>query len=114
MSFKLPEWSEYLKLLEPVAALPAQTWQPHSEQLRAEVYKQVLMDLALGYIMYFQADRDHPDFAPFLNSLFLLQPNPDDIYYYAPVDGRGSYRVGGDRGTVKLLTFTVGNNMIGM
>jgi hypothetical protein len=114
MTFKLPEWSEYLKLLEPAAALPAQTWQPHSEQLRAEVYKQVLMDLALGYIMYFQADRDHPDFAPFLNSLFLLQPNPDDIYYYAPFDGRGVYRVGGDRGTVKLLTFTVGNNMIGM
>ena len=114
MSYKLPEWKEYLKLLEPAAELVRSTWQPDNEQLRAEVYRQVLMDLSLGYFMYFQSDRDHPDFAPFLNSVYLLQPNPDDTYFYAPVNGEGVYRVSGDRGTVKLLTFTVGNNMIGM
>lgn len=114
MSEPLPQWNEYLKLLEPVGALPQRTWQPDSEQLRAEVYRQVLMNLSLGYFMYFQADPDHPDFAPFLNSVYLLQPNPDDTYFYARVAGDGVYRISGDRGTVKLLTFTVGRNMIGM
>jgi hypothetical protein len=114
MKSQLADWKEYLALLEPAGALPASTWQPDSEQLRAEVYRQVLMNLSLGYFLYFQSDRNHPDFIPFLNSAYLLQPNPDDIYLYLPVDGRGSYRISGDRGTVKLLTFTVGNNMIGM
>ena len=109
-----PLWSECLELLRRAAPLPDLTWGPDDPQLRADVYRQVLMNLSLGYFVHFQADPDHPEFTPFLNSVFLLQPNPDDTYFYAPVDGAGTYRVSGNRGSVRLLTFTIGHAMIGM
>lgn len=109
-----PSWSDCLALLQKADALPAMSWAPHDPQLAADLHRQVVMNLALGYFVHFQADPDHPDFTPFLNSVFLLQPNPDDTYFYAPVDGRGRYRISGDRGSVRILTFTIGNAMIGM
>jgi hypothetical protein len=107
-------WAEYLDLLKPAGELLQLTVDPHSEQLRAELYRQLLMNLSLGYFLYFQSDADHPDWTPFLNSVFLLQPNPDDTYLLAPVSGSGVYRISGDRGTVRLLTFSTGANMMGM
>ncbi|MFX4531942.1 hypothetical protein ABTA63_19895, partial [Acinetobacter baumannii] len=76
------------------------TWEPESEVLQAELHRQLLMNLSLGYFLYFQSDADHPDWAPFLNPVFMLQPNPDDIYLLAPVSGDGVYRISGERGTV--------------
>lgn len=114
MTARLPSWSEYLELLQPAEQLVGLTFDPHSEQLRAELYRQLLMNLSLGYFLYFQADADHPDWAPFLNSVFLLQPNPDDTYLLAPVRGDAVYRVTGNRGTVRLLTFSTGAHMMGM
>ncbi|MBI4984225.1 MAG: DUF1214 domain-containing protein [Rhodocyclales bacterium] len=110
----LESWSEYVDLLKPAEELVGLTLDPESGQLRAELYRQLLMNLSLGYFLYFQSTPDHPDWAPFLNSVFLLQPNPDDTYLFAPVRGDRSYRVCGNRGTVKLLTFSTGANMMGM
>lgn len=110
----LASWDEYVDLLRPAARLIEETWAPEDERIRADLYRQLLMDLALGYMLYFQGDADHPDFTPFLNSAFLLQPNPDDTYYYAPVDGSFVYRLSGERGSVHLLTLTIGWRMIGM
>lgn len=107
-------WGEHLDRLKVADELMKLTWAPQDERLRAELYRQLLMNLSLGYFLYFQADADHPDWTPFLNSVFLLQPNPDDTYFYAPVRGDGVYRIAGERGSVKLLTFTVGCNMMGM
>jgi hypothetical protein len=109
----LKNWPEYLRRLEDAGELWARTWAPQDEQIRAELYRQIMMNLALGYFVYFQADPDHPDFTPFLNSVFLLQPNPDDTYFYTPLDGRGVYRLSGERGSVKLLTVTIGKDMMG-
>jgi hypothetical protein len=110
----LMPWSDYVELLKPAGDLVGLTFDPASEQLRAELYRQFLMNLSLGYFLYFQSDADHPDWAPFLNSVYLLQPNPDDTYQLAPVRGDGVYRVVGNRGTVRLLTFSTGANMMGM
>ncbi len=112
MSSQLLPWAEYVDLLKPAARLIDLTVDPHSEQLRAEQYRQFLMNLSLGYFLYFQSSPDHPDWAPFLNSVYLLQPNPDDTYLLAPVRGDATYRITGRRGTVKLLTFSVGANMM--
>ncbi|MCP5322295.1 MAG: DUF1214 domain-containing protein [Pseudomonadales bacterium] len=114
MSSPLLPWAEYVDLLKPAARLIDLTVDPHSEQLRAEQYRQFLMNLSLGYFLYFQSSPDHPDWAPFLNSVYLLQPNPDDTYLLAPVRGDATYRITGRRGTVKLLTLSVGANMMGM
>lgn len=114
MSERLASWAEYIELLRPAGELDGLLLDPESEQLRAELYRQLLMNVALGYFLYFQSTPEHPDWAPFLNSVFLLQPNPDDTYLLAPVSGDGVYRVCGTRGTVKLLTFSTGRNMMGM
>ncbi|MFO1466058.1 MAG: hypothetical protein U1F35_06415 [Steroidobacteraceae bacterium] len=114
MSERLAPWSEYVELLKPAGQLRDLLLDPASEQLRADLYRQLLMNVSLGYFLYFQSSPEHPDWAPFLNSVFLLQPNPDDTYLLAPVSGDGIYRISGTRGTVKLLTCGTGRNMMGM
>jgi len=112
---RLASWPEYVELLKQHAGdLQGLLLDPESEQLCAELYRQLLMNLSSGYFLYFQSSPEHPDWAPFLNSVFRLQPNPDDTYLLAPVRGDGVYRISGVRGTVKLLTFSTGCNMMGM
>lgn len=111
--FKLADWSEYIELLKPAGAVNALTFEPGNDQLRAELYRQLVMNVALGYFVYFQADAEHPDWSPFLNSVFMLQPNPDDTYFNSYVHPAGTYRIVGERGTVKLLTLSMGNEVMG-
>ena len=106
-------WDEYVDLLRSAGELNALTFAPENDQLRAELYRQLAMNIALAYFMYFQADAAHPDWNPFLNSVFLLQPNPDDVYVNAYVDPAGTYRIVGERGTVKLLTMSMGRAAMG-
>ncbi|MGO8858247.1 MAG: DUF1214 domain-containing protein [Steroidobacteraceae bacterium] len=110
----LMSWSDYVDLLKPAEALVKLAWGPDDDQIRAEVYRQLLMNLAQGYFLYFQADPEHPDWAPFENSVFLAQPNPDAVYYYAPVRGEGVYRIVGERGNAPVVGFATGKVMIGM
>lgn len=108
------DWSQYVDLLKGAEELLAQTAQPESEHLKAQLWRQLAMNLAQGYFLLFQSTPDHPEFAPFENSVFLAQPNPDAVYYYAPVDGRGIYRVTGERGDAPVAGFALGNRIIGM
>ncbi|HZU65067.1 MAG TPA: DUF1214 domain-containing protein [Novosphingobium sp.] len=108
------QWDEFVDLLKPAEALLDQLRAPRSEQLRAELYRQFAMNLAQGYLLYFQTSAEYPEFMPFENSAFLAQPNPDAVYYYTRVDGAGSYRVVGERGDAIVAGFAVGNRMIGM
>lgn len=114
MSERLAPWSEYVDLLKPAGELRELLLDPKSRQLHAALYRQLAMNVSLGYFLYFQSSPEHPDWAPFLNSVFLLQPNPDDTYLLAPVRSDGIYRISGTRGTVKLLTMGTGCNMMGM
>jgi hypothetical protein len=109
----LAPWSTYVDLLKPAGDLNDITWQPGSDELRAELYRQLLMNLALGYFIYFQLDPRYPDWTPFLNSVFMLQPNPDDTYYLAKLDGDGVYRISGERGSVHILTLSLGFEPMG-
>lgn len=111
---QLRPWNEYIDLLRSCGDLITRTWEPHSEQLRGELYRQLLMNLSLGYFMYFQTDPDHPEWMPFLNSVFLLQPNPDDVYYLAHIDAANTYRISGEPGSIHLLTFSLGAKSMGM
>lgn len=107
-------WAEYADLLKPAASLLDKTHAPDSVQLEAKLYQQLAMNLAQGYFLFFQSTPDHPEFSPFENSVFLAQPNPDAVYYYAPVDGAGVYRVIGERGDAPVAGFAIGNRIIGM
>lgn len=111
---KLSPWSEYVDLLRPLDRLIDLTWKPDDEQYRADFYRQLLMNLSYSYIQYFQSNSDHPEFMPLWNSVYLFQPNPDDVYYYAPLDGKKRYRIVGERGTIHNLMFQFGCGMMGM
>ena len=99
-----PTILEYLTGLEDAVRELANTWRPDDLQYRADVYRQIMMNLSYAYFAYFHADPEHPDWAPLWNPVYTLQPNPDDIYLYCPIRGDLTYRVAGNRGTVKLLT----------
>lgn len=109
----LRSWGDYIDLMRPAGNLIDHVWDPQSEQLRAELYRQLVMNAAQAYIWYFQSTPDHPDWMPFENSIFLLQPNPDAIYHLAPVSGEGVYRISGYRGSNQVMGFAVGRGMFG-
>jgi hypothetical protein len=100
-----PTILEYLGGLEDAVAQIADTWRPHDPQYRADLYRQIMMNLAYGYFVYFNADAEHPDWSPLYNPVFACQPNPDDIYLFSPIRSDLSYRVSGDRGTTRKLIF---------
>lgn len=92
--------------LEGAVANLQNTWRPEDPAYRADVYRQTMASLSYAYFMYFHADAEHPDWAPLWNPVYTLQPNPDDIYTQSPIRGDLVYRVSGNRGTCKILSFT--------
>ena len=96
----------YLADLEGAVANLKDTWHPDDPEYRADIYRQSMASLSYAYFMFFHADAEHPDWAPLWNPVFTLQPNPDDIYVQAPIRGDLTYRVSGNRGTCKILSFT--------
>lgn len=96
----------YLEDLEGAVENLAQTWHPDDPSYRADLYRQTMTSLSFAYFMYFHADAEHPDWGPLWNPVYTLQPNPDDIYVFSPIRGDLTYRVSGNRGTCKILSFT--------
>ncbi|MFC0202750.1 hypothetical protein [Novosphingobium soli] len=101
-----PKILSYLGDLEGAVANLSDTWRPDDPAYRADVYRQTMMSLSYAYFMYFHADAEHPDWAPLWNPVYTLQPNPDDIYVQSPIRGDLTYRVSGNRGTCRILSFT--------
>lgn len=106
-------WVEYVELLKPAGDILNDSTAPVDEQLRADLYRQISMNLSQAYFLLMTTDPRYPEFVPYLNSGFLLQPNPDSIYYVASVDGTGIYRVTGERGNAPVVGFAIGNKMFG-
>jgi hypothetical protein len=102
----MPKILPYLEDLEGAVANLAQTWRPDDPNYRADLYRQTMTSLSFAYFMYFHADAEHPDWGPLWNPVYTLQPNPDDIYVFSPIRGDLTYRVSGNRGTCKILSFT--------
>jgi hypothetical protein len=92
--------------LEGAVAELANTWSPESPATQADVLRQTMTSLSYAYFMYFHADAEHPDWAPLWNPVYTLQPNPDDLYTQSPIRGDLTYRVSGNRGTCRILSFT--------
>ena len=103
MTDTLPPLFDLLAPLEEAVAELANTWRPDDPACKADVYRQIMMQFSYGYFAFFHADAEHPDFAPLWNPVYTLQPNPDDIYLYCPIRDDLTYRLSGNRGTVKML-----------
>lgn len=102
----VPPILDLLGDLDAAVANLADTWRPDDPAYRADVYRQTLTSLSYAYFAYFHADAEHPDWAPLWNPVFTLQPNPDDIYLQSPIRGDLTYRVSGNRGSCRILSFT--------
>jgi hypothetical protein len=109
-----PTIREYLAGLEDAVAQLANTWRPDDPAYRADIYRQTLMSLSYSYFAYFHARPEYPDWAPLWNPVYTLQPNPDDIYFYAPIRSDLTYRVSGNRGTVRNLIFVTQYGLCGL
>jgi hypothetical protein len=101
-----PTLLSYLSDLETAVANLRNTWRPDDPAYRADVYRQTMTSLSYAYFAYFHATPEHPDWAPLWNPVFTLQPNPDDIYVQSPIRGDLTYRISGNRGTCRILSFT--------
>src|SRR6202008_149181 len=99
-----PNITPYLADLESAVHEIANTWRPDDPAYRADIYRQIMMNLSYSYFAFFHADAEHPDWAPLWNPVYTMQPNPDDIYLYCPVSSAHRYRITGKRNTVKMIT----------
>ncbi len=98
-----------LDLLAPLAEAEAQladSWRPDDAAYQADIQRQIMTSLSYALFAYFHATPEHPDWAPLWNPVYTLQPNPDDIYLQSPIRGDLTYRVSGNRGTCRILSFT--------
>ena len=75
---------------------------------QAEITESMVYALLVGLMTFTNADRDHPEFTPVLNSgIRRYATNADTVYLQALVKGAGRYRIVGRRGTVGILNFQV-------
>lgn len=102
----IPGWNEFadrLKELGPkmLARLPeSMRNDPH---VRQEVARLMLESLAAGSIGAISHDPNHPVFLPSLNlTMNIGQPNADTTYKQAIIAPGGTYRLRGNRGTVRI------------
>lgn len=84
--------------------------------LRPAYHKHVMMLVGLAYVEVFGTSVEKPDWVPHIPFYFPWgAPNPDDVYRFAPMDGAGTYRFAGFRGTapVSLVTMRTGGAHLG-
>jgi Protein of unknown function (DUF1214) len=108
------DWPNYTEVLAPyVARLPGLPSELKDPQLRAEMNAYVYAVAAQGFFGLVYQDARYPDFWPVFNQAFNFGfPCPDDAYYMAVIEDDGVYRISGYRGTVHILDFQIGTNLM--
>ena len=103
----LLSWEDFIDQLRPLGAalrgrLPASLRE--DPQTLQESHRLLLSGLVRAITDAIIGDRRHPIFVPELHiAQNLFQPNADTIYKTAMIDGSGSYRIRGNRGTVRMF-----------
>jgi len=98
---QIKAWTDMADALRPLSEKLSQG-SPSVDRERAVAGTNWMLLTAIGqYVVNFRAaDRQHPQFTPFLNNVLDNgAPVPDYIYQIALVDGHGTYRLSGRRGT---------------
>ena len=108
------EWRALIEPLLPLGEkMVGMMAEPDDPLLRQEIYRQNFSAMSMAYMGLFLGDAGHPDFWPLIHQAWsFLAPNPDDSYYLAPIDGNGSYRMSGYRGTVRIVDVQVGSGSL--
>ncbi len=83
---------------------------PNDPQLRQELYRFMYSNLSWGFFTRMHQDESYPDFWPVFNQAFPIGfANPDDSYYQAVVDDKGTYKITGNRGSTYIVDFMIGS-----
>jgi len=86
------------------AAILAEEGPGRDAAQQAELTEAMVYALVAGLLSFVNMDRDRPQFLPLLNSrMRRYATNADTVYLHALVNGAGTYRITGRRGTVTLL-----------
>jgi hypothetical protein len=105
----LLSWAEQLEALKPVVPNLVAKWRPDgaTEAEVQDMNKLALSILASGYLCHVYPDTKRPGFMPNWNyACNQGGPNPDYVYSAAEVDGGGTYRISGFRGTTRFVEIT--------
>jgi hypothetical protein len=103
----LMSWEQLVDQLKPLGArllsrVPERL--RNDPQVVQETYRLLLAGLARGLSDAVVGDRRHPLFVPEISlAQNIFQPNSDTVYKSVMIDGAGSYRIKGERGTTRLL-----------
>ena len=102
-------WAELMATLAPLGDTVADRALHFDDpQSRHETFRNLAIGLAQGIFEHLHNDVGHPEFVPHLNNVFNLAATvPDYMYQTALVNGAGTYRVSGFRGTSRFVDIDV-------
>lgn len=105
---RVPAWENFVDGIRDLptrmlAKLPV-TMQ-HDPQVQQEIARLALASISMTAIDMIGSDGDHPAFVPVGNfAINVAEPNPDTIYRAARISPGGTYRIGGRRGNLRMVT----------
>ncbi len=109
------EWSRFIDLIRDVDKTLEYLIDPEDAWLKQEAIQQMAMSLSQGYQAIFHSDPQHPMFFTFLNPIIKsAAPNPDYMYRSTFIEGTGTYRLSGRRGTTLFVHVRIGSGSIGV
>ena len=109
------EWGRFIDLIRGIDSTLEHVIDPDDAWLKQEAIQQMAMSLAQGYTAIFHSDPQHPVFYTFLNPIIKsAAPNPDYMYRSSFIEGTGSYRISGRRGTTLFVHLGIGSGYIGV
>lgn len=113
---KVPmEWSRFIDLIRDVDRTLENVIDPEDPWLKQEAIQQMAMSLSQGYLPIFASDSQHPGFFSFLNPIIKsAAPNPDYMYRMCFIEGDGTYRLSGFRGSSLFVHVGIGSGFIGV
>ncbi len=90
------------------------TLDPSSAELEAETHRYLFQAITMSYPRAFHGDAAFPDWMPSLSNVYAhAAANPDTTYLYTEIDGLGTYRVSGTRGTTRFVDIQSGASLRG-
>ncbi|HEX7856872.1 MAG TPA: DUF1214 domain-containing protein [Sphingobium sp.] len=103
---RLPEWKDYMAALSAAGDdVIGSVYNSQDPQNRQEAWNLLFGQVSRAWLSYATVDPDNPQFVPTFNMGYnIAAPNPDYIYYGTPLDGRGTYRLRGLKGS-NLFSF---------
>lgn len=112
---QIAAWTDMADALRPLCAqLCVSSATPDPARAAADTSWMLLSAMGQYIANFRDADPDFPQFTPLLNTAYNSgAPVPDYTYQVCIVDGRGTYRLTGTRGTTRFVEFGILNGFDG-